>query len=99
MVRRPALSIRSLGTVLTAGVLTTVVAACGCSATDAPASAPSCAAAPVTLAGSAVTTAGSSHEAQIVVPDAVAAQWSALGAGNGVECVAVAGDGKTTTEP
>ncbi len=99
MVRRRALSIRSLGTVLTAGVLTTVVAACGASATDAPASATSSAAAPVTVAGSVVSTAGSSNEAQIVVPDPVAAQWSALGAGNGVEWVAVAGDGKTTTEP
>jgi outer membrane protein OmpA-like peptidoglycan-associated protein len=96
---RRVLSIRSLGAVLVAGVLTSVVAACGSSGTDAPASATSSSAAPVTVAGSVVSTAGSSNEAQVVVPAEVSAQWSALGAGNGVEGVAVAGDGTTTTEP
>jgi outer membrane protein OmpA-like peptidoglycan-associated protein len=96
---RRVLSIRSLGAVLVAGVLTSVVAACGSSGTDAPASATSSSAAPVTVAGSVVSTAGSSNEAQVVVPAEVSAQWSALGAGNGVEWVAVAGDGTTTTEP
>src|SRR5690349_311126 len=56
-------------------------------------------AAPVTVAGSVVSTAGSSNEAQIVVPEVVAAQWAALGSGNGVEWVAVAGDGTTSTTP
>ena len=55
--------------------------------------------APVTVAGSVVSTAGSSNEAQIVVPDAVAAEWAELGGDNGVEWVAVAGDGTTRTEP
>lgn len=55
-------------------------------------------AAPVTVAGSVVSTAGSTNEAQVVVPEQVAAQWADLGAGNGVEWVAVAGDGTTTTE-
>lgn len=100
MVRRRALSIRSLGTLLAAGVLTTVVAACGNSANSpTEGSATSSSAAPVTVAGSVVSTAGSSNEAQIVVPDPVSAQWSALGAGNGVEWVAVGGDGSTKTEP
>lgn len=60
---------------------------------------PSPTAAPVAVAGSVISTAGSSNEAQVAVPDVVAAEWSALGAGNGVEWVAVAGDGTTTTTP
>ncbi|WP_395727844.1 flagellar motor protein MotB [Nakamurella sp.] len=99
MDRRRLLSIRSLGTALAAGVLTTVVAACGSSTTGDSGSATSSSSAPVTVAGSVVSTAGSSNEAQIVVPDVIAAEWSALGSGNGVEWVAVAGDGTTTTAP
>lgn len=99
MGRRRVLSIRSLGTVLTAGVLTTVVAACGSSATGEAGSATSSSAAPVTVAGSVVSTAGSSNEAQVVVPAPVADEWAALGGANGVEWVAVAGDGTTRTEP
>lgn len=99
MDRRRVLSIRSLGTVLAAGLLTTVVAACGSSSTGSAGSATSSSAAAVAVAGSVVSTAGSSNEAPVVVPAEVAAQWSGLGAGNGVEWVAVAGDGTTTTEP
>jgi len=91
------LSIRSLGTVLAAGVLTTVVAACGSSTTGDSGSATSSSSAPVTVAGSVVSTAGSSIEAQMVVPNVIASEWSALGSGNGVEWVAVAGDGTATT--
>lgn len=99
MVGRSERSIRSLGAVLAAGVLTAVLAACGTSTSGGSASATTSSAAPVTVAGSVVSTAGSSNEAQIVVPDVVAAEWSALGSGNGVEWVAVAGDGTTTTKP
>ena len=100
MVRRRALSIRTLGTVLAAGVLTTALAACGSSGSSpTDSSATSSSAAPVTVAGSVVSTAGSSNEAAVTVPDPVAAQWAALGGGNGVEWIAVAGDGTTTTEP
>lgn len=99
MVRISAQPIRTLGAVLTVGVLTAVVAACGSSASETSASATSSSAAPVTVAGSVVSTAGSSNEAQVAVPEPVAAQWTALGGGNGVEWVAVAGDGTTTTEP
>ena len=99
MVRISAQPIRTLGAVLTVGVLTAVVAACGSSASETSASATSSSAAPVTVAGSVVSTAGSSNEAQVAVPEPVAAQWTALGGDNGVEWVAVAGDGTTTTEP
>jgi outer membrane protein OmpA-like peptidoglycan-associated protein len=55
---------------------------------------------PVVVAGSVVSTAGSSNETDIVIPQEIAAGLSALGAsGNGVEWIAVAGDGTTTTEP
>jgi outer membrane protein OmpA-like peptidoglycan-associated protein len=75
--------------------LTLVVAAC---ATDAQAPAPS--GAPVKVAGSVVSTATSSNETQVVVPDPVAAAWTSLGEkGGGLESVAVAGDGATSTAP
>ena len=58
------------------------------------------AAEPVVVGGSVVSTAGSSSEAQIVVPQEIAASLATLGAGGkGVEWVAVAGDGTTSTEP
>jgi len=76
-----------------------VLTGCGSGGSTTQSSATSTSAAPVTVAGSVVSTAGSSNEAQIAVPEAVAAEWTALGGDNGVEWVAVAGDGTTTTEP
>lgn len=55
--------------------------------------------APATIAGTIVTTAGSSNEMSLVVPEAVAAQWTGLTGDSGVEWVAVAGDGTTETTP
>ncbi len=99
MVRTRVYSIRSLGAAAVVTLLAVVAAGCGSSSSDGSSPASSTGAAPVTVAGSVVSTAGSSNEAQIVVPDAVAAEWAALGGDNGVEWVAVAGDGTTTTEP
>lgn len=81
---------------LAAAVTLVTLTACSSSGES---SATSSSQAPVTVAGSVVSTAGSSNEAQIVVPDVVAAEWAALGADNGVEWVAVAGDGTTSTDP
>lgn len=54
----------------------------------------------VTVAGSVVSTAGSSNETDIVIPAEIAAGLTELGSsGSGVEWVAVAGDGSTSTEP
>lgn len=56
--------------------------------------------APVKVAGSVVATAGSSNEMDVVVPDPIKAEWTALGAKQtGVELVEVGGDAKTTTVP
>jgi outer membrane protein OmpA-like peptidoglycan-associated protein len=80
-----------------------LVSACGAGGGSADgaggdASAPQTPKAPVKVAGSVVSTATSSNEAEIVVPDPVSAAWSALGGkGSGVEWVAVAGDGSTAT--
>lgn len=53
--------------------------------------------APVQVAGTVVSTAVSSNEAQVVVPDPVATVWTALGQrGSGLEWVSVAGDGTTS---
>ncbi|HYI57788.1 MAG TPA: OmpA family protein [Microlunatus sp.] len=53
-------------------------------------------AAPVEVKGTVVSTAVSSNEAQIVVPEPVTASWTALGQkGSGLEWVSVAGDGTT----
>lgn len=53
---------------------------------------------PVTVAGSVVSTAGSSDETEIVVPDPIKASWAALGRqGSGLEWVQVGGDAKTAT--
>ena len=55
-------------------------------------------AAPVQVKGTVISTAVSSNEAQVVVPDPVAAAWTALGEkGSGLEWVSVAGDGTTKT--
>ena len=55
-------------------------------------------AAPVQVKGTVVSTAVSSNEAQVAVPEAVAASWQALGAkGAGLEWVSVSGDGTTKT--
>lgn len=57
-------------------------------------------AAPVVVAGSVVSTAGSTNEAEIVLPAPITAGLTELGgSGSGVEWVAVAGDGTTTTAP
>lgn len=51
-------------------------------------------AAPVQVKGTVVSTAVSSNEAQVAVPDPVAATWTGLGQkGSGLEWVNVAGDG------
>jgi len=53
---------------------------------------------PVTVAGSVVSTAGSSNETDIVLPAPITASLTKLGsAGSGVEWVSVSGDGTTTT--
>jgi outer membrane protein OmpA-like peptidoglycan-associated protein len=55
-------------------------------------------AAPVQVKGSVVSTAVSSNEAQVAVPQPVSASWTALGQkGSGLEWVSVAGDGTTKT--
>lgn len=54
---------------------------------------------PATIAGSVITTAGSSNEMAVAVPDPIAAEWTGLGADTGVEWVAVSGDGTTSTTP
>ena len=52
--------------------------------------------APVQVKGTVVSTAVSSNEAQVVVPEPVVADWIALGQkGSGLEWVSVAGDGTT----
>src|SRR6478672_6758236 len=57
-------------------------------------------AAPVVVAGSVVSTAGSTNEAEIALPAPITAGLTELGgSGSGVEWVAVAGDGTTTTAP
>ncbi|HEY7811640.1 MAG TPA: OmpA family protein [Nakamurella sp.] len=84
---------------LAAAVTLVTLTACSSSGSTGESSATSSSQAPVTVAGSVVSTAGSSNEVQIVVPDVVAAEWAALGADHGVEWVAVAGDGTTSTEP
>ncbi|HYN71390.1 MAG TPA: hypothetical protein VES60_02730 [Nakamurella sp.] len=55
----------------------------------------------MTVAGSVVSTAGSSNETTVVLPAPITASLTGLGgSGSGVEWVSVSGDGKTTsTEP
>lgn len=80
-----------------AAALLVLIAAASCSgaAATAPTPTPS---APVKVAGSVVATAGSSNEAEVVVPPEIAASWTGLGAGgSGVELVQVAGDAASTT--
>ncbi|HET9872174.1 MAG TPA: OmpA family protein [Propionibacteriaceae bacterium] len=72
-------------------------AACGSSTPEPAASTPP---KDVKVAGSVVTTAGSSNEMDVVVPGPVEEEWAALGSkGLGVELVKVAGDGTATREP
>jgi outer membrane protein OmpA-like peptidoglycan-associated protein len=55
-------------------------------------------AAPVQVKGTVISTAVSSNEMQVAVPDPVAAAWTNLGQkGSGLEWVSVAGDGKAKT--
>ena len=55
-------------------------------------------AAPVQVKGTVVSTAVSSNEAQVAVPQPVAASWTSLGEnGSGLEWVTVGGDGTTKT--
>ena len=90
------IAVAALG--VTLGVLTACSSGAG-SATSTPA-ATSTAAQPVTVAGSVVSTAGSSNETEIVVPEPIVASLTELGgSGSGVEWVSVAGDGSTSTEP
>jgi len=93
--RRAAVAIVHSLTVLTA---LTALAACSGSSTPAESTTSS---APVTVAGSVVSTAGSSNETEIVLPAPITASLTTLGgSGSGVEWVSVSGDGKTTsTEP
>jgi len=54
----------------------------------------------VQIAGSVISTAGSSNETEIVLPEPITASLTELGSsGSGVEWVSVAGDGTTNTEP
>ncbi|MET0865568.1 MAG: OmpA family protein [Nakamurella sp.] len=54
----------------------------------------------VQVGGTVISTAGSSNEMNIMLPDPITAELTALdGSGSGVEWVAVAGDGSTSTEP
>jgi len=77
------------------------IALAGCSSDPAPATAPTQAPTEeVRVAGTVVSTAGSSNEAEVVVPDPIRAAWTALGGrGRGLEHVQVAGSGRTTTTP
>src|SRR5664280_924306 len=76
----------------------TALAACSGSSTPAETTTAS---APVTVAGSVVSTAGSSNETDIVLPAPITASLTGLGgSGSGVEWVSVSGDGTTIdTEP
>lgn len=54
----------------------------------------------VKVAGTVVSTAGSSNEMEVVVPDPIKADWAALGAkGSGVELIQVTGSGESATTP
>lgn len=78
-------------------VLSVLVLTAGCSATPAP---PPPAPKDVKVAGSVVSTAGSSNETDVVVPDPIKAAWGKLGsAGSGVELVQVGGDGQAMVSP
>jgi outer membrane protein OmpA-like peptidoglycan-associated protein len=80
-------------------VLTCWLAGCSGAGSTAP-STPSTAQAPVQVAGSVVSTAGSSNEMNVVMPAPIVASLTELGgSGFGVEWVSVAGDGTARTEP
>ena len=98
---RPKNLTKTLGICALAVVLGSL-GACSSNSEPSPSSTPasSAAAEPVVVAGSVVSTAGSSNEAEIVLPAPITDSLTALGsAGSGVEWVAVAGDGTTSTEP
>jgi len=80
--------------------LTALIALAACSGSSTPAETTT-SSAPVTVAGSVVSTAGSSNETDIVLPAPITASLTGLGgSGSGVEWVSVSGDGKTIdTEP
>lgn len=54
---------------------------------------------PTSIAGSVVSTAGSTNEQQIVWPADVRNQWSGISGGAGLEWVNVDGTGQTTAQP
>lgn len=76
-----------------------LVAACTASgSTPTSESSPTTPTAPVKVSGTVVSTAVSGNEAQVAVPEPVAAAWTALGQqGSGLEWVKVAGDGAAQT--
>ena len=90
---------RSATRLMACAALAVLTLVASCAAPGQP-PAPEVPAAPVKVAGSVVSTATSSNEAQIVVPPTVAAAWTSLGAkGAGVEGITVAGDASTTRTP
>jgi outer membrane protein OmpA-like peptidoglycan-associated protein len=92
LTRRTAIAAIGLSCVLFAG--------CSSGSSAPTSSASSSAAEVVQVGGSVISTAGSSNEMNIVLPDPITADLTALGgSGSGVEWVAVAGDGTTSTEP
>ncbi len=53
----------------------------------------------VRVAGTVVSTAGSSNEAQVVIPAPIVQSWTALGsAGSGLEWISVAGDARASRQ-
>lgn len=99
---RPSNLLKSVG-ICALAIALGVLGACSSdsgSAGSSAASSSAAAAEPVVVGGSVVSTAGSSGETEIVLPAPITAGLTELGsAGSGVEWVAVAGDGATTTEP
>ena len=90
--------IRTRLTALALGLPLTLAAACGgATAGDQPQDQES--SAPVEVKGSVVSTATSTNEMQVVLPEPVGASWVSLGQkGGGLEWVKVAGDATTTTD-
>ena len=80
-----------------AALLLALLSGCSGDASPAPAPTPT---APVKVAGTVVSTAGSANEMEVAVPDPIAAEWTALGGkGSGVELLRVGGDGAVQTAP
>jgi outer membrane protein OmpA-like peptidoglycan-associated protein len=83
---------------VTGALATTVLLVVGGACSSAPASTPPSPPKDVTVAGTVVTTAGSSNEADVVVPEPIKATWTTMGAKElGLELVQVGGDAKTST--